>query len=187
MIVSKNELMNKSIELFKTHGYENVTVPMICQQFGVTKGSFYHHFKSKNDLLLQWMVKEYSIIESGYYHDNSLSEYENFRNKQMIWAKFLEFLDRDLSFATLKIMIQYLNAPEQFSKFEISSLRSLDVDYVKKLQSQGIISSLYKAEELIRIYSEMVVGATIEWQTKNNDYNILERIEFIFDFVYKKR
>ncbi|MBQ7888822.1 MAG: TetR/AcrR family transcriptional regulator [Erysipelotrichaceae bacterium] len=186
MIVSKNEMMEKSIEMFKEHGYEQVSIPMICKHFGVTKGSFYHHFKSKGDLLLQWVIENYSKIESGFYHDDSLSDYENYRKKQMIWADFLNRLGRDFSLSTLKVILDYSKNPELYSSLELSKIHSLDASYVQRLQEQGLVTSVYSAEELVRCYTEMVLGVTIEWQLSKNDFNVIERIQFIFDFVYRK-
>lgn len=186
MIVNKNEMMEKSIEMFKELGYEQVTVPMICKHFGVTKGSFYHHFKSKGDLLLQWVIENYSKIESGFYHDESVSDYENYRKKQMIWADFLNHLGSDFSLSTFKTILEYSKRPELFSPIDLSNIHSLDASYVKKLQDQGLVTSAYTAEELVRCYTEMVLGVTFEWQLSKNDFNVIERIQFIFDFVYRK-
>ena len=186
MIVSKSEMMEKSIEMFKEHGYEQVSIPMICKQFGVTKGSFYHHFKSKGDLLLQWVIEHYSKIESGFYHDDSLSDYENYRKKQMVWADFLNHLGSDFSLSTLKVILDYFKNPELYSALELSRIHSLDASYVQRLQEQELVTSVYSAEELVRCYTEMVLGVTIEWQLTKNDFNVIDRIQFIFDFVYRK-
>ena len=50
----KQRLMQTAIALWKEKGYDNVSIPVICEKCGVTKGSFYHHFESKDDLLLAY-------------------------------------------------------------------------------------------------------------------------------------
>ncbi len=47
----KNELLNTAQELFFTQGYEQITIETIIQKVGVSKGTFYYYFKSKEDLL----------------------------------------------------------------------------------------------------------------------------------------
>ena len=54
MKVTKDELSRTAIRLFREEGYRNVTVNKICEAAGVTKGSFYHHFDSKDDIILQY-------------------------------------------------------------------------------------------------------------------------------------
>src|SRR5699024_12045067 len=37
--------------LFEEHGFHGVTVNTIVEKVGTSKGGFYHHFKSKDELL----------------------------------------------------------------------------------------------------------------------------------------
>lgn len=47
----KNEFLDAAQELFYSVGYEQTSVNMILEKVGVAKGTFYHYFKSKIDLL----------------------------------------------------------------------------------------------------------------------------------------
>ena len=49
--VRKSELVDCAEALFLTKGYENTTVADIIARAGVSKGGFYHHFGSKEELL----------------------------------------------------------------------------------------------------------------------------------------
>ncbi len=49
---SKTKLLDAALHVFRGKGYAASTVDDICHQAGVTKGSFFHHFKSKDDLAL---------------------------------------------------------------------------------------------------------------------------------------
>lgn len=50
--IRKNEIIQASEELFLAQGYEATTVEHILQRTGLSKGGFYHHFKSKDDVLM---------------------------------------------------------------------------------------------------------------------------------------
>ena len=59
----KNELLDTAQELFFTQGYEQTTVETIIQKVGVSKGTFYYYFKSKEDLLDKLVKKMTSQIQ----------------------------------------------------------------------------------------------------------------------------
>ena len=46
-------LLEASVALFGERGFHNTTVEQITDRAGVTKGAFYHHFESKEDVLRQ--------------------------------------------------------------------------------------------------------------------------------------
>ena len=58
---TKKLIIEKATELFLLNGYENTTVQDIIDHLGgLTKGAVYHHFSSKNDILLAVMTNIYA-------------------------------------------------------------------------------------------------------------------------------
>jgi TetR/AcrR family transcriptional regulator, transcriptional repressor for nem operon len=49
---AKTRLLDAALHVIRAKGYAATTVDDICHQAGVTKGSFFHHFKSKQELAL---------------------------------------------------------------------------------------------------------------------------------------
>jgi TetR/AcrR family transcriptional regulator, transcriptional repressor for nem operon len=49
---SKTKLLDAALQVIRTKGYTATTVDDICHAAGVTKGSFFHHFKGKEDLAI---------------------------------------------------------------------------------------------------------------------------------------
>jgi TetR/AcrR family transcriptional repressor of nem operon len=49
---SKTKLLNAALHVIRAKGYAATTVDDICHAASVTKGSFFHHFKSKDELAL---------------------------------------------------------------------------------------------------------------------------------------
>ncbi len=51
--VRREELLELALELFMTSGYERTSVEQITRKADVAKGTFYHYFESKQELLHQ--------------------------------------------------------------------------------------------------------------------------------------
>ncbi|MCA9726149.1 MAG: TetR/AcrR family transcriptional regulator [Candidatus Eisenbacteria bacterium] len=49
---SKRKILDAALRVIRAKGYEAATVEDICSSAGLTKGSFFHHFKGKEDLAL---------------------------------------------------------------------------------------------------------------------------------------
>lgn len=47
---ARTRLLDAALQVIRTKGYHATTVDEICTAAGVTKGSFFHHFKGKEDL-----------------------------------------------------------------------------------------------------------------------------------------
>lgn len=59
----RREIMNKASELFLNKGYDKTSVNSIVVELEIAKGTFYHYFKSKEEILceiLEESVEKYS-------------------------------------------------------------------------------------------------------------------------------
>jgi TetR/AcrR family transcriptional repressor of nem operon len=69
---SKERLLDAAVHVIRSKGYAAATVDDICHHAGVTKGSFFHHFKSKDDLTLatvaHWRAMTEAFFASAPYH-----------------------------------------------------------------------------------------------------------------------
>ena len=49
---TRTKITESAIKLFSSNGYNKASVDDICAEAGISKGAFYHHFKSKQELFL---------------------------------------------------------------------------------------------------------------------------------------
>lgn len=68
---SKTKLLDAALSVIRAKGYAATTVDDICQQAELTKGSFFHHFKSKDEWALgaieHWNAVTGPIFETAPY------------------------------------------------------------------------------------------------------------------------
>ena len=58
---TKDEIIMKSIEVFRQRGYYKTSMSDLASACGLQKGSFYHHFKSKEKLMQEVLTMVHSF------------------------------------------------------------------------------------------------------------------------------
>jgi len=69
---AKDKILEAALSLIRTKGYEATTVDDLCAAAGVTKGAFFHHFGSKEDLAVaaanHWSEVTGALFAEAPYH-----------------------------------------------------------------------------------------------------------------------
>lgn len=71
---ARQKLLASALSLIREQGYASTSVDELCAQAGVTKGAFFHHFKSKDALGIaaanHWSQITRSFFETAPYHQH---------------------------------------------------------------------------------------------------------------------
>jgi TetR/AcrR family transcriptional repressor of nem operon len=69
------KLLEAALSVIRTKGYAATTVDELCAAAGVTKGAFFHHFRSKDELGVAaadyWSEMTGSLFAQASYHDHA--------------------------------------------------------------------------------------------------------------------
>jgi len=96
---SKTKILNAALMVIRAKGYAATTVDDLCVASHVTKGAFFHHFKSKEDLAVEaaehWSKVTGELFEGAPYHWHAdplerVRGYLEFR-KQLLKGDVAEF------------------------------------------------------------------------------------------------
>jgi TetR/AcrR family transcriptional regulator, transcriptional repressor for nem operon len=85
---SKTKILDAALTAIRAKGYSAATIDDICAAASLTKGSFFHHFKSKEDL---------AIAASDYWSNTTAKFFET-----ASYNKFADPLDRLLGYIDLR-------------------------------------------------------------------------------------
>src|SRR5216683_394404 len=58
---TKRKLVDAGVNLMRSRGFNATTVDAICAAAGVTKGGFFHYFKSKEDLATAAVIRFHEL------------------------------------------------------------------------------------------------------------------------------
>lgn len=135
---TKKLIIEKSTQLFLEKGYENTTIQDIIDNLGgLTKGAVYHHFNSKNDILL-------SVMDNMYSDNHLLDDWRTILNdtKMNGKEKIKEMIIRSLSdpderkFISMKI--DYKKSPELLSDYLKRTVEYLAPQFFEPAVNQGV-------------------------------------------------
>src|SRR5271166_1567960 len=96
---SKTKLLEATLKVVRAKGYTATRIEDICAEAGLTKGSFFHHFKGKEDLALSaaahWQQSTSAFFADAPYHGladprDRLLAYVDFR-KALLTGELPEF------------------------------------------------------------------------------------------------
>ena len=63
---TRTHILEAALKRFAVHGYDAASVDQICSDAGVSKGAFYHHFPSKQDIFLELLQGWLGAIDAGF-------------------------------------------------------------------------------------------------------------------------
>jgi len=191
MKTTKSTIIKEAIRLYNSRGFMNVSVDDICEACGITKGSFYHHFKSKDEVMFSywrqhqefdpamlkalvtsnsaretlWLLLEYGI--TGALKDigrNAMGDFwrADLRSGNTVLNPFA-FMSGDST------------APEGIT---------LMLHYIEKAQFAGEIRRTVPARELLFTYFSALMGLSVNWSTTAEDYDVAKYLRQVFDVVF---
>ena len=151
------KILNASLKLFLEKGYEETTVlDIISEMGGLTRGAFYHHFKSKEevfDALCEKLFYESNPFEKAKSH-KELNGLEKL--KFVLKTAFDKTEHHQLSMASMQLM-----GSPAFLKKLIESNQELAPMY-QELIEEGIQDSSIKSEQP-KLLADLFVLLTNFW------------------------
>jgi TetR/AcrR family transcriptional repressor of nem operon len=171
---SKTKLLEATLRVVRAKGYAATRIEDVCTEAGLTKGSFFHHFKSKDDLALAavayWDTRATGEFAAAPYHDpvdplDRLLAYVDFR-KAILTGELPEFT----CFAGTLVQEAYATHPEIRTACERNlsgHARTLEAD-IREAMRKYDVDSDWTAESLALHTQSVIQGAFILAKAKGS-------------------
>lgn len=141
------EIINSAMNIIGEKGYEKTTINDIINDVGIAKGTFYHYFKSKLELLdeiINFMWQDAMELSNKYMNNSSLNAIEKF-NKLMEIGMGVKFQNIDFTIKLGTFLVQDENAVI-FQKMKDKSYNMI-MPYFKQIVSEGSEQGIFNVEE----------------------------------------
>ena len=175
-ILSKQQLKSKETKakifraakhILQKHGYEPLSIKNICEEAGVSNGSFYHHFKTKDDLLSYYIEEQPNINPDLLDIPKSADEV-----KSAIVYVYLNYVHYCQELG-VEFMANYYTPKNQSLNPLIRTERPYPIvtvhNYLQKCIGAGIISPNQDIEDITTDIRMIVIGNVFEWCLKEGN------------------
>ena len=156
---NKSKIIKAALRLINEKGFDDVSVSEITKAAGVSKGAFYIHFKSKEDLI----ERQINLFYDDMKLDESHSTYERLEH-------YLSESLRHIIGAGLKMAQGWFSHSVQGSFYGKSKL-AYDRGYIKEL-----LQNESKADEVVGVY----YGALNLWCFTDGEIN---PVPIVLDYI----
>lgn len=179
---AKERILETAAELFAERGYGSVGINEIIEKSETAKASFYHHFPSKENLCITWLIETHArseirhqaILDSPASAADKIIEYFDGLKE---WMKQKEFRGCPFTNTTAGLDKESLEIAEQVEIHKLS-IRAFLIELAKEVVSSGASAEKF-GTLLFLLYS----GATTEAQNLKSDWPIDAAIESVKELI----
>lgn len=158
---TKERIFRAAKRILQKNGYEQLSIKNICEEAGVSNGSFYHHFKTKDDILSYYIEDQPSI------NPDLLDLPQNSGEAKIaiihVYLNYVEYC-RELG---VDFISGYYDTKNQALNPAIRTERPYPIvtvqNYVQRAVKQGIIRLNVSLEEFTTDIRMIVIGNVFEW------------------------
>lgn len=180
---TKDKISKAALALFQKSGYDHVSVSDICDACGITRGTFYYHFKSKEDTL-------YDIYEPS--HEIVLHDLQKILSKDSYIEQFYKlhsiYLQRNLDVGpqiTKLILKRYIDKSVEVTSSQFDATFSMYISLIQKAQDAGEILSKVPAKILGESAVHITYSLSLKWCSLNGDFDIRKEFRVIMDQLFE--
>lgn len=113
--ITREEILTKCVERFRTHGFHRTTMSDLAEVCGLQKGSFYHYFRCKDEILHEGLVQTRDFFANHIFtiaYDNDVTAKE--RMKSMLAAHVSIMLRGNGGCLVANVSAETLNSTPEF-------------------------------------------------------------------------
>ena len=172
---TEQAILQAALELARANSFDKISVRDICQRAGITTGAFYHHFRSKEDLLSRGFAPLDRYMEQALAGHESDSPPVRLRLILSTYAAFIEQQGWELA---ARYYQRRLDAPDDASSMDPTryTLRAM-LDCLRQAEAEGLLLPGYAPEWTAGFCFRHFRGVVIDWILHRGSYPLWPKLE----------
>lgn len=180
---TQQKLLDAVIQLTKEKRYESITVQDVCRVAGVSTGSFYHQFGSKDDMVLVASQKIDWLLTQPFL--DSVQDLPPLTALDHLLRRYVCYVQDEIGPVLSQYYHVLLDHPD-------AARRDMDRAYGQKILAlisqaieQGDLPQDLEASYLANLIMRQIRGLFLDWLVKGGAYSLLDAYEKDFQMFLR--
>lgn len=179
-IATKLRITKIASELFKSNGFDSVKIQDICEAAGISVGAFYHHFKSKMEII-NIAYEQVDILLMDRFE---VREFPSNIDKLLFLMGEGADMMEELGWLFVGEIYKHLISLEgKYSTNPDRHITRLVKDIVEDALNAGELDNSISSADLAMIIMRISRGAIFDWCLFQGSYNLKSRITFDLNLI----
>lgn len=140
--------------LVPINGFENMTVRDICHEANISSGTFYHHFKSKSELMVDRSNRTYDYFNVLY--NTKLVHMEPMDALRELIIEWNIYIKRRV----LPVLKYYMHAVLDHPEYTRGVIRDMCREQIEKGQANDSIRNDYSSDDILKMLDVLTLGTS---------------------------
>lgn len=191
---TRERLLNAGIQLFAVKGFNHTGIAEILQSTNVPKGSFYHYFKSKEDLGLAVIDSYGQYLLDGLNSVLSVSSGSSLSRLRAYFEAAIAYFEADISLSRCNCLLGNLG---QELALQSDSMRLAVLKYYLRIearfseclvlaQQEGELARSVDTVQLARLLFSSWEGALVRARLEQSARPLRDLLVLFFDGVFQQ-
>lgn len=171
---TQQRVYKTAVALMSEKGFQNITVSEICKKAGVSVGTFYNYFESKNDIL-----DEIFKLADDYFYNMVSNQLTGSTAEDKIIEFFHAYAKYNFDNG-IDFIKQLFNVHTKVFKAKGRHMQTVLKDIIIQGQKNGEIHGDMSSDEIVEYLFIAVRGIIYDWCLHDGEYDL---IEFVNKYV----
>lgn len=172
---TKEKIFQAAKNILQRSGYESLSIKNICEEAGVSNGSFYHHFKTKDDLLSYYFVAQPTFNSALL--DTPKNKQEAIDGIVGIYLNYVAHC-KELG---VDFVAGYYTPHNQALNPDIRTERPYPIVTVQQYLEKSVVENAIELNltiaEIVNDIRMLVIGNSFEWAMRNGEVDMAQNMK----------
>lgn len=176
---TRERIFDAAAKIMRQHGEEYATIANICEEAGISKGTFFYHFKSKDELLRYYLTERFDnyVVEK---HVRDTQRTDVFEYVMGLFHSYADYCEE----AGIEFITSYYTPRNKALDMNITMgggkmniLMSESIGALEEAARAGYIRNDWNPQQIAFDCCSVEKGCVFDWCVESGKFNLRARVD----------